>query len=95
MTVDGVVRAVVVGLLVVGRDVGKLGSVGDSGLVTGVPWVPDWHPATSAPAASTHARTSRLFIRRKATQPQVQGPEGTRRERPGTNRLAPVDHSTS
>ncbi len=75
---DGVVRAVVVGgavvgLLVVGRDVGKLGSVGDSGLVTGVPWVPDWHPATSAPAANTHASTSRVFIADKATQPQVRG----------------------
>ena len=54
MTVDGVVRAVVVGLLVVGRDVGKLGSVGDSGLVTGVPWVPD---CIRRPAPPPRART--------------------------------------
>jgi hypothetical protein len=42
--------------------VGKLGSVGDSGLVTGVPEVPDWQPASSAPAARTPATTNRAFI---------------------------------
>jgi hypothetical protein len=61
-------RVVVVGgLLVLGRDVGKLGSVGDFVLVTGVPGVPEWHPAISAPAASTHTGTNRVFIPDKAT----------------------------
>ena len=51
-----------VGLLVLGREVGKLGSVGDPELVTGVPCVPDWQPATSAAAANTHAKTNRAII---------------------------------
>jgi hypothetical protein len=46
----------------VGLLVGKLGSVGESELVTGVPEVPDWHPASSAHAARTHAKTERAVI---------------------------------
>jgi hypothetical protein len=45
-----------------GRDVGKLGSVGDFGLVTGESSVPDWQLDSSAPVASTQARKSRAVI---------------------------------
>ena len=61
---DGVVfvGGAAVGLFVLGREVGKLGSVGDPELVTGMPCMPDWQPASSAHAASAHARTSRAII---------------------------------
>ena len=54
----------------VGRDVGKLGSVGDSGLVTAVPEVPDWQPAINEPAARRHARASFVLVDAR-TRPTV------------------------
>jgi hypothetical protein len=42
-----------------GRLVGKLGSVPASGLLTGVPGVPDWQPAMTATVANRPARSSR------------------------------------
>jgi hypothetical protein len=41
-----------------GREVGTLGSVGESGLLTGVPVMSDWQPVSSAPTASALARIS-------------------------------------
>jgi hypothetical protein len=42
--------------------VGKVGSVGDPALGSGVPGTVVWHPLTNAPAASTHAATRRAFM---------------------------------
>jgi hypothetical protein len=52
-----------------GRDVGKLGSVGDPVLAFGLPSTVDWQPTRSAPAASAHAAIRRALIASKATQP--------------------------
>lgn len=64
VVVEGVVDE---GLLVDGRDVGKLGSVGSLEAVTGVPLVSDWQPAATAHAASAQARSSRPSIPANAT----------------------------
>jgi hypothetical protein len=53
----------------VGRLVGKLGSVGDSGLVTGVPPMIDWHPASNAPVASPQATANCAFFDRRTQFP--------------------------
>jgi hypothetical protein len=55
-----VVGGAAVGL--VGRLVGKFGSVGDFGLVTGIPGVLVWQPVSTAPSARTTARVRRAVI---------------------------------
>jgi hypothetical protein len=67
-----------VGLLVLGFEVGKLGSAGPAELVTGLPSMPEPHPATSALAASAHARTCHFLISENATQPGLDRPVSTR-----------------
>jgi hypothetical protein len=57
-----------VGLLVLGFEVGKLGSAGPAELVTGLPSMSEPHPATSALAASAHATTCHFLISENATQ---------------------------
>jgi hypothetical protein len=70
------------GLLVEGRDVGKLGSVGPLGLVTGVPVFTDWQPESSAHAAIRHAKTIWAFISAQATEQAPQASAGTPRQSP-------------
>jgi hypothetical protein len=50
------------GLDRLGRAVGKSGSVGEFGLVTGVPSMPEWQPTSSPPVDSRHPSSNRAFI---------------------------------